>query len=96
MNWYRLEAVRDALRLDHGAELAPGLIRRRGPHVEVWRRTVGEQVFTTLLSYESEEFLVPEESLLAAVESLGIRPARGFLENVKARGGLWTGPNPRS
>ena len=57
---YWLEAVRDALRLDHG--------------VDVWRRTAGEPVFTTFLSCESDE----------------------LLEGVRARGGLWTGPDPRS
>ena len=76
MNWYKLDAIRDALRLDYGAELAPGIVREGQPHLEVWRRTVGREVFTTFLSYESDELLVPEEQLLAAAESLDIEPAR--------------------
>jgi hypothetical protein len=94
VNWYKLDAVRAVLRLDYAAELAPGVVRPNQPHLEVWRRTVGEEVFTTFLNYESDEFLVPEEQLLSAAESLSIKPVRAFMERVKARGGLWLGPNP--
>jgi hypothetical protein len=95
VNWYKLDAVRETLRLDYDAELAPGVIREQQAHLEVWRRTVGEETFIAFLNYESHELLVPEEQLLAAAESLRITPARPFLERVKGRGGLWLGPNPR-
>lgn len=95
MSWYKLDVVRDVLRVEYGAELLPSVIRRRGPHVEVWQRRVGRHVFRTFLNHEQDELLVPEESLLAAAEALRLRPAREFLDRVRTRGGLWLGPDPR-
>ena len=96
MNSYKLDAVRAVLQL--GRDYARGTRSRcrtpNQPHLEVWRRTVGEEVFTTFLNYESDEFLVPEEQLLSAAESLSIKPVRAFMERVKARGGLYARPNP--
>ena len=96
MNWYKLDIVRDTLRLDYGAEPAPGVNREHGSNVEVWTRTVGEHVFTTFVNYENDECLLHEEQLLAAAEHLNILPALAFLEKLKARGGLWVGPSPQS
>ncbi len=96
MNWYKLDVVRDALRLDHDAELAPTAIGAREQHIEVWRRRQGGETFITFLNCEANELLVPEEQLVAAAESLQISPARTLLESVKARGGLWLAPSPRS
>jgi hypothetical protein len=95
VNWYKLETVRDTLRLDYGAELAPSIVRKQGPNLEVWRRRVGAHVFTAFLNYESDELLVPEEQILAAADGLNVDSPSGFLEKIRARGGLWTGPSPR-
>lgn len=92
MNWYRLEAVRDTLRLDYGAVLAPSAIGK--PNVEAWRRVVGGHVYLAHLSYENDEGLVLELPLALAAEALGIASRREFFDRVKARGGLWTGPSP--
>lgn len=92
MNWYRLEAVRETLRLDYGAVLAPSAIGR--PHVEAWRRIVGGQMYVAQINYESDELLVPEESLELAAPALAIDSPPEFLARIKARGGLWTGPSP--
>lgn len=94
MNWYRLEAVRDALRLDYGAQLAPSVIGKRPRNLEVWRRTIEGHTFVAFLNYEGDEFLVPEEALLAAADGLSIERPLELLASVRARGGLWTGPNP--
>jgi len=94
VNWYKLDVVRDVLRSEYDAETAPGLTRDAPPHLEIWRRRIGREVFVTFLNYESPEFLVPEEQLLTAAESLAIHPPRRLLDRVKARGGLWLGPSP--
>jgi hypothetical protein len=91
VNWYRLEAVRDALRLDYGAAIAPSGIGP--PNLEVWQRVVGGHTCVAFVRYENQEFLVQETVLTLAAEALRIGP-RELLDRVKGRGGLWTGPNP--
>lgn len=91
MNWYRIDAVRDTLRLDYGAVLAPSVVGKT--NVEVWRRTLGGRVHVAFVRYENEELLVQEVSLSLAAEALQI-PPRELLDRVKGRGGLWTGPSP--
>ena len=92
MNWYKLEAISDALRLDYQAELAPTVAGT--PNVEVWKRSVDGEDYWAFLNYENQEFMCPEDSLVAAEEALCIRPPGELLANVKARGGLWMGPSP--
>jgi hypothetical protein len=92
VNWYRLEAVRETLRADYGAALAPSAIGR--PNLEVWQRIVGEHTYIAFVRYEGGEFLVQEASLQLAAEALRLGAAAAFLDRVKARGGLWTGPSP--
>jgi hypothetical protein len=93
VNWYRLEAVRDTLRLEYGAVLAPSAIGK--PNVEAWRRVVGGHTYVALLNYENNEFLMPEGPLALAAEALRI-PPREFLDHVTGRGGKWPGPSPVS
>lgn len=91
MNWYKLDVVRDVLRRDYGAYVPPSAIGR--PNVEVWARKVGGHTYATALSYKNVELLVSEDALLEAAEALNLS-VRAFLDAVKARGGLWTGPSP--
>lgn len=93
MNWYRLEAVRDTLRLDYGAALAPSGIGP--PNLEVWQRVVSGHRYVAFIRYENQEFLVQGAVLTLAAEALRIAP-RELLDRVKGRGGLWTGPSPLS
>ncbi len=94
MNWYRLEAVRETLRADYGAALAPSAIGR--PNLEVWQRVVGGHTYVAFVRYEGGEFLVQEVSLMLAAEALRLGSPREFLDRVKGRGGIWTGPSPAS
>lgn len=71
MNWYRLEAVRETLRADYGAVLAPSGIGRP-TNLEVWQTMVGGHVHVAFVRYESDEFLVQEVSLSLAAGALGI------------------------
>ena len=92
MTWYRLEVVRETLRLDFGAALAPSGIGR--PNLEVWQRTVAGHVFVAFVRYEGEEFLVNQAVLLVAADALRVSPPSMLVDRIKARGGLWTGPSP--
>ena len=92
MNWYKLEAIREALREDHAAEVLPGAHGPTGS-LEVWKRTIADQAYVAFLNYESDELLVPEDSLTAAATALGISPEE-LLHGVKSRSGLWLGPSP--
>jgi hypothetical protein len=94
VNWYRLDVVRDTLRLEYGAVLAPSMIGK--PHAEAWKREVGGHVYVAQINYENDELLLPEEQLVVAVLALRIDSPSAFLARVKARGGDWTGPSPVS
>ena len=89
MSWYKLDVVRNVLR-EYGAVTLPSVIGQ--PNVEVWKRTVKEHDYWAFLNYESDELLVPQESLVAAAE--GLRLPADFLETVRSEGGLWLGPAP--
>ena len=56
-------------------------------------RVVAGHTYVAFLNYESDELLVPEESLVAAAAALEIGPPE-FLAGIKVRGGLWLGPSP--
>lgn len=92
MNWYKLDVVRDVLRRDYGAHVPPGGIGR--PNLEVWARKVGGHTYAAALSYKNAELLVSEDALLEAADALSVRPPHTFVDAVKTRGGLWTGPSP--
>lgn len=89
MNWYKLDVVRNVLR-QFDAVAAPSGIGK--PNLEVWKRVVEEHEHWAFLNYESDELLVPQESLVAAADSLRLPP--DFLERIRAEGGLWLGPSP--
>jgi hypothetical protein len=91
VNYYKLEHVQDALRVDYHAKRASA---GPGPRVEVWSRSVGGEVFEVALAWEHGEEIVSEEEVLAVAEGLGIRPPITLVDNVKSRGGLHLGPTP--
>ncbi len=77
---------------DHAAEVLPSAHGPTG-NLEVWKRTIADQAYVAFLNYESDELLVPEDSLAAAATALGISPEE-LLHGVKSRSGLWLGPSP--
>jgi hypothetical protein len=92
VNWYKLEEVRETLRDDFGCDRAPSGVGATG-NLEVWQRVRDDQTHRAFLNYENLEFLVPEDAMLAAVEALQI-PVKGFMAALKAKGGLYLGPDP--
>ncbi|MHC4974234.1 MAG: hypothetical protein ACYTG3_18085 [Planctomycetota bacterium] len=92
MNWYKLDVVRTVLTSRFDAETASVV---GASNEEVWERRVDGNTYGAFLNWEHEEYLVPEESLVAAEEALAIPPGQ-LIEAVKSQSGLWLGPSPPS
>ena len=91
MNYYKLEKIQDALRLDYDArKISVG----PKPRVEVWSRVVDGTECTVAIAWQHGEEILSEEELLGAAEGLHIEPAEALVRNVKDREGLWLGPTP--
>lgn len=90
MNWYKLEVVRAVLADRFDAQTASVV---GTSNMEVWERTMAGETYHAFLIWEQKEYLVPEESLVAAEESLAVPPGK-LVEAVKNEGGLWLGPSP--
>lgn len=90
MNWYKLDVVRTVLATRFDAETASVV---GVSNTEVWERTLAGEIYRAFLNWEPKEYLVPEESLMAAEEALAIPPGQ-LIEAAKAQGGLWLGPSP--
>jgi hypothetical protein len=90
VNWYKLDVVRSVLASRFSAETASVV---GASNMEVWERKEAGEIYRAFLDWEPKEYLVPEESLIAAEEALAIPPGR-LIEAVKSRGGLWLGPSP--
>jgi hypothetical protein len=77
VNFYKLEIVRDVLRVEHRARLV-----FTGPRVEVWLRTLAGHRYTTFLTRQHDGDLVTEHEVPFAAEALAIprrpssRPSR--------------------
>ena len=72
-------------------ELAPSVIGKQH-NVEIWKRIVDGEERSVSLNYENDESLVPQAALTDAADGLSLPAA--FMEQVRAGGGLWTGPDP--
>ena len=90
MNYYKLEALQDALSLEYGAERVSAGPK---PRIELWRRRVEIHVCHAFLAWEHGEEILSERELSSVAEALRIPPGE-LLANVKARGGLWLGQTP--
>jgi hypothetical protein len=86
VNWYRLEIVRDTLRLDYGAALAPSGVGRS--NLEVWQRTVAGHLLVAFVRYEGQEFLVNEEVLLSAADAMRVSPPGELLDGSRPAAGF--------
>lgn len=95
MEYYRLETVRESLRLDFGATLGPSRAAGR-TRAEVWSREVAGHTYRAAVQWESNEELLSEEMVLSVAAALSIDPPAELLRRVKGRGGLWLGPGPAS
>ncbi|MHC4163660.1 MAG: hypothetical protein ACYSUM_16150 [Planctomycetota bacterium] len=90
MNWYKLDAVRAVLAGRFNAETASVV---GTSNMEVWEREMAGNTYRAFLNWEHKEYLVPEESLMAAEEALAIPPGH-LVEAVRRQSGLWLGPSP--
>lgn len=90
MNWYKLDVVRTVLATRFDAETASVV---GASNTEVWQRKLEGETHRAFLDWEPNEYLVPEESLMAAEEALAIPPGQ-LIEAARGRGGLWLGPSP--
>ncbi len=90
MNYYKLESLQDALRLDYEAEHVSSGPK---PRVELWRRRIDTNLCHAFLAWEHGDEVLSERELLSVAEALRIG-AGELLTNVKRRGGLWLGPTP--
>ena len=90
MSCYKLELVKQVLRVRYGAEQVSVGAR---PRTEVWRRVVAGHDHRVYLTWEHGEEVVPEIDVRYAAEGLAI-DADSLIEAIRAIGGLWLGPTP--
>jgi hypothetical protein len=94
VNYYKLEAVQNALHLRGVKRISVG----PEPRTEVWSRVVGEVRRLATLAWEHGEEIVSEEEFISVADALGFKDFGALIAVAKSwkDGGLRLGPTPPS
>lgn len=83
MNFHKSEKIREVLTEPHGVDCVTAVGEKC---VERWRRRVNGEEFSTAVTWEDPEQILPEESLAKALGALFVSPV---ILQIKSIGGLY-------